>query len=140
MVGSKIREARQAQQRSLADVAGEVGISVATLSRIENGKQTLDLELFLSLSRVLKTAAPEFLGADGQQSRTDSDLARQIAALGPRGRTQLWQNLASEQRAVRARSRRESDQQLGSHVEELLAQLDFLREELESVKKRLRRR
>lgn len=141
MVGTKIREIRQGQQRSLADVASEVEISVATLSRIENDKQTLDLGLFLVLAKALKTSPHDFFGDDhGDGNGGDKDLAREIAALPLSDRTQLWQNLASEQRILRARSKRESDQQLGAHVEELLAQLDFVREELESVKRRLRKR
>lgn len=139
MVGARIREKRQAQQRSLADVAGQAGISVATLSRIETDKQTLDLALFVSLARVLKTSPHEFLDGD-QHGRSDRALAREIASLAPRDRAQLWQNLAAERRTIRSQSRRAADHQLGLHVEELIAQLDFLREELEAVKKRLRRR
>lgn len=140
MVGSRLRETRQGQQRSLADVAAEAGISVATLSRIENDKQTLDLSLFIVLARILKTAPQDFLGGDAGGDGADKDLARQIAALPIRDRTQLWQNLATEQRALRTRSRRESDQQIGVQVEELLAQLDFMRDELEALKRRVRRR
>lgn len=140
MVGLRIRETRQAQQRSLADVAGEAGISVATLSRIENDKQTLDLDLFIVLARILKTAPQEFLGDGADATGGDKDLARQIAALPARERLQLWQSLAAEQRAMRGRTRRESDQQIGLQVEALLAQLDFLRDELESLKRRVRRR
>jgi transcriptional regulator with XRE-family HTH domain len=138
MVGIKIRERRQSQQRSLADVASEAGVSVATLSRIENEKQTLELGLFLVLARVLKASPHDFFAAD-ENGTDDKDLAREIASLAPQDRTQLWQDLATEQRTMRARNRRDNNHQLGAQVEELLAQLDFVREELESVKKRLKR-
>ena len=65
LIGERIRELRQAQGRSLADVAGKAKVSVATLSRIENDKQSVDLGLFLVLAGILQVAAHELLGSDG---------------------------------------------------------------------------
>lgn len=140
MVGSKLRETRQGQQRSLADIADEAGISVATLSRIENEKQTLELGMFLSLARILKTTPHDLLGEAGLAGDDRDPLPRQIASLATRDRAQLWRDLAAEQRVVRSKSRRENDLQFTAHVEELLAQIEFLREELEAMKRRVRRR
>jgi transcriptional regulator with XRE-family HTH domain len=137
MIGEKIRELRQAQGRSLADVAGKAKVSVATLSRIENDKQSVDLGLFLILAKVLQASPGELL-----DPREDSDdgldpLARRIAMLDARKRTELWREVAAERRAQRnSRTRVDAAQQ----VEEMLAQIDFLREELENVRKRVRRR
>jgi transcriptional regulator with XRE-family HTH domain len=139
MIGARLREVRQSQERSLADIAGEAGISVATLSRIENDKQTLELGMFLVIARVLKTAPKELLGTQADALEKDP-LARQIASLGARERTELWRDLAAEQRARRSRSRAAAEQQIGAKIDELLAQLEFLREELESIKKRSHRR
>lgn len=139
MVGERIREARLAQDRSLADVAAKAQISVATLSRIETDKQSLDLGLFLSIAQVLQVSAQQLLGDQGTGSSGDP-LARRIAALGSRERLELWKDLAEERRTHRGKRRGAEARQVGQQVEELLAQVDFLREELESIRKRVKRR
>lgn len=139
MIGEKIRQLRQAQGRSLADVAGKAKISVATLSRIENDKQSVDLGLFLVLAKVLQVAAHELLDVDGDgdgNGKVDP-LARRIAMLETKQRTELWREVAAERRAQRGRNARND---AGQQVEEMLAQLDFLREELETVRKRIKKR
>ena len=139
MVGERICEARLAQDRSLADVAGKASISVATLSRIENDKQSLDLELFLSIARVLQVTTEHLLRDNVEESGSDP-LARRIAALGNRERLDLWRNLAIERRTRRSTKRGAEMRQVAQQVEELLAQIDFLREELESIRKQAKRR
>jgi transcriptional regulator with XRE-family HTH domain len=137
MIGVRIREVRLAQERSLADVAALADISVATLSRIENDKQSLDLGLFLSLAQVLQVPAQQLLGENGKNG---DQLARRIASLGSRERLELWKDLAEERRTNRTRKRGAEMRQVGQQVEELLAQIDFLREELESIRKRVKKR
>lgn len=139
MIGERIRAARLAQDRSLADVAAKAQISVATLSRIETDKQSLDLGLFLSIAQVLQISAQQLIGDDGNGHSGDP-LARRIAALGSRERLELWKELAEERRTQRGKRRGAEMRQVGQHVEELLAQVDFLREELESIRKRVKRR
>lgn len=134
MIGEKIREVRQSQGRSLAEVAGKAKISVATLSRIETDKQSIDVELLLVLSRVLGIEAADVLG---NGDATPDPLAQRIASLDPGKRTDLWRDLAAERRAQRAKSR--PSRNVGPQVEELLAQIDFLREELESVRGRIKK-
>ena len=138
MIGENIRQARQAQQRSLADVAKRAKISIATLSRIENEKQTLELGLFLTLAKVLDRAPNDLLGEDGGNEAGLDPLVKKIATFEATERTQLWRELASARRNVRIKNRRLQVKQLGQQVEELLAQIDFMREELENVRKRLR--
>lgn len=140
MIGEKIRQARLAQQRSLAEVAAKAKVSVATLSRIETDKQALDLALFLSIAKVLKIAANDLLGEEGVGDGEVDPLARRIAGLQARERVQLWRELAAERRSSRAGSRQQQMNNVGQQVEELLAQVDFLREELESVRKRIKKR
>jgi transcriptional regulator with XRE-family HTH domain len=150
MVGERIREARLAQSRSLADVAGKANISVATLSRIENDKQSVEVGLFLLLARVLTIPAHELLGTQDEEngngdgngnghSKLDP-LVRRIAALGSTDRLELWKELAAERRTRRGSARGSESRHMAQHVEELLAQVDFLREELEGVRKRIKRR
>jgi transcriptional regulator with XRE-family HTH domain len=139
MIGDRLRAARLAQDRSLADVAGKAQISVATLSRIENDKQSVDLGLFLSIADVLQVSAQQLIAGQGQGVSGDP-LARRIAALGSRERLELWQDLAEERRTQRGKRRGAEMRQVGQQVDELLAQIDFLREELESIRKRMKRR
>lgn len=135
MIGDRIRHTRTGQQRSLADVSSKADISVATLSRIENNKQALDLQLFLNLARILKVAPADLLGADGEAERSEP-LALKLAGLTAAERTKLWRDLAAAKRTPTLRRRTD---QIASQVEELLAQIEFLRVELEAVRKHVRR-
>ncbi len=127
-----MRQARVARQLSLADVASEAHVSAATLSRVERDKQAIDVGLFLTLAQVLNAAPADLLASsDGQES--DDALATRIAAMQSRERTQLWRRLNEQRREVRVRKRADLHN-LAQEVEELLAQMDFLREEIESVR------
>lgn len=69
-IGALVRERRGA--RGVRDAAKEIGVSAATLSRIENGKQP-DLATFEKLCRWLRISPSEFLdvgGADAQASQS----------------------------------------------------------------------
>lgn len=142
MIGERLREARQAQSLSLSQVAMKARVSVATLSRIETNKQGLEMGLFLTLSKILKIAPQELLGIDGENGNGNGNgsdpLVGKIAALDPLGRAQLWRDLAAARRTDR-HQRRSELRHVAQQVEELIAQLDFLREEFMSVRKRLRR-
>lgn len=133
MVGERIRQTRIGQERSLADVAGKAGISVATLSRVENNKQAVDVELFLRLAKILKVAAAKLLGDDGDS--VGEPLATTLGRLSQAERTKVWRDLAAARRGS-------SDKRIGkvtAHIEELIAHIEFLQMELEAVRKRIRR-
>jgi transcriptional regulator with XRE-family HTH domain len=140
MLGERIRDLRQAQGRSLADIAGKAQVSVATLSRIENDKQAVDLGLFLVLAKVLQVGATELLGQTGEQDEDVDPLARRIAMLETKKRTELWRDVVAERRSQRRGSRVTKTPDLGLQVEELIAQLDFVRDELETVRMRIKKR
>ena len=140
MIGERLRKLRHEQQLSLNDVASRAKISAATLSRIENEKQALAIDMLFALAGIL-SVAPEDLVAvrpDGDRSENENHLAEKIAALRSSERARLWRQLAAYQRAARARRRDKSD--AAGHIEELLAQVDFLRQEIESVRLGLRKR
>ncbi|HEV7427720.1 MAG TPA: helix-turn-helix transcriptional regulator [Thermoanaerobaculia bacterium] len=137
MVGNRIREARQSRNLSLTELAGRAEISAATLSRIERDKQNLDLGLFLTLTRILKLTPHEVLGDDVDEEGVDP-LVRAISGMQTGERAQLWRSLAAERKTHRAR--KNDGRAVVNEVEELLAQVDFIRGEIESVQKRLRRR
>lgn len=140
MIGERLRGARHAQGLSLAEVAAKVNVSVATLSRIENSKQSIDLQLFLHLAEALDVPAAEFLIPEQERTDTIDPLARRIAALHSRDRAELWRELASERRTLRPSGRPGASNQVAQQVEELLAQLDFLRQELVAMRMRVRKR
>src|SRR2546430_4592894 len=137
MVGTRIRETRTSRNLSLNDVASRAHVSVATLSRIERDKQGLDLGLFLILCRVLKALPHDLLG-DETDDNIDP-LALQIARLTHTDRVQLWRDLASARRngrdGLRSKVRRLNDE-----VEELMAQLQNVQAEIESVHTQMRKR
>jgi len=136
MVGAQIREVRTSRNLSLNEVATRAQISVATLSRIERDKQGLDLGLFLILCRILRAAPHDLLGDNG--SDIADPLAMQIAQLTHGDRIQLWHDLASARRTDRKVKSHLS--RLADEVEELLAQLEFVRSEIEAVQAHVRRR
>lgn len=136
MLGARLRQARQSRRLSLKDVASRAQISVATLSRIERDKQGLDLGMFFTLSKILKTTPQDLMGSDQEDGRVDP-LASQIARMDPTERTRLWKDLSAGVRS--SKQGRARLHNLSYEVEELLAQIDFLRDEIRSVQKRLRR-
>ena len=138
MIGDRIRHTRLGQQRSLADVAAKADVSVATLSRIENDKQALDLQLFLRLAKILKTPASDLLRDNGESEEAEP-LARRVADLPPSERAKLWRDLAAARRQAPPAARRRAVDQLTAQIDELLAQIECLRSELENVRKRIRR-
>lgn len=138
MIGERLREARLSRRLSLGDVAGKANISASTLSRIENNKQGLEIGLFLEIARVLEADPGGMLG-DPASGDTDV-LVDQITSLEPRDRAALWRDLSELRRAARSRNRPLHTASLGQQLDELLAQIDFLREEIEAVRADVKRR
>ena len=131
MIGNKLREARHDRSLSLTTVATKAKISAATLSRIENDKQGVELGLFVALARILNTPPHQFL-VEEQEPAVDP-LAVRIAALRTVDRATLWRDLAAERRVQRT-TRRTKLRNLCDQLEELAAQIEFLREEIENVR------
>jgi len=135
MIGNRLREARQARHLSLNSVAGKAEISVATLSRIERDQQRIDVQLLLTLMGILKLNAHDVIDDDVPADGVEP-LAAKISGLQPGERTRLWRELTATRKA--ARSDRTPARVVAQQVEEFLAQIDFLRGEIESVRKKLR--
>jgi len=139
MVGDRLRQARQAQQLSLAQVAEKAAISIATLSRIETSKQPLEVGLFLVIAHVLG-ASPQDLIIDVAEATGDrvDPMVMQIATLAPLARTRMWRGLAAQNRAQRA-GRRHAVSDLSQRIEEVVAQIELLRDEIESLRTQVKR-
>lgn len=141
MIGDRIRQARNARELSLTDVAQQAQISVATLSRIERDKQSIDLGLFLTLMKILELNPADLLNdADrkGGNGVSIDPLVARITSLAAGERTELWRALSN--RPVPSAERRHATRTLALQVEELLAQVEYLHNEVEAVQKRLKKR
>ena len=138
MIGARLREARLARHLSLNAIADKADISVATLSRIERDQQRIDVELLLSLLRILKLDARDVLSEESADSDGDGvdPMAAKICALPSEERTRLWRALATTRKAARSQS--SPGRAVAQQVDEFLAQIDFLRAEIEAVRKKLR--
>jgi transcriptional regulator with XRE-family HTH domain len=66
-VGERVRERRQALGRTLADVAGEAGISVSYLSAIEHGTNMPSLPVLGRLVHALRLTLHELLQSEERQ-------------------------------------------------------------------------
>ena len=100
-----------------------------TLSRIERDKQRIDLELFLSLTKILKAPPQDLLGEGNGSDEIDD----------PSERARLWRELTNVHRSRRPSRRVAQIRHVAQQVEELLAQLECMPVEIEAVYKRLRR-
>ena len=136
MIGIRLREARLARQLSLNSVAQKADISVATLSRIERDQQRIDVNLLLTLMKILKLNAQEVLDEKPADDNGVDPMVAKISGLPSQERTKLWRGLTATRK--NGGSLATASRTLAMQVEEFLAQIDFLRGEIEAVKKKLR--
>lgn len=127
-IGERLRRLRAERQFSLATVAEKVGVSVATLSRVETNKQNIDVAMLVTLAGILGVAPSEILG-DKESDDDHAVLTRRLSRLSRADRTKLF-----------VESSRRREKALASVVDDLLATLDILREELVEIQKGVRRR
>ncbi|HMM96311.1 helix-turn-helix transcriptional regulator [Phycicoccus sp.] len=62
-VGHRLRDVRARRRLTLAEVSGDTGISVSTLSRLESGARRATLELLVSLARTYRVTLDELVDA-----------------------------------------------------------------------------
>lgn len=77
--------------------------------------------------------------ADEGEGDRDEPLARKVASLASSERAKLWRELVAARKQNPAVTRRRRADQVASQLDELLAQIAFLRSELEDLRKRVRR-
>lgn len=132
-IGDRLRQSRRDRRLSLQQIADNAGISAATLSRIETGKQSLDVALFLRLAEILDTPPSNFLEPPPEQNGI-GEIRGTLLRLQPEQRAQLWTSLAVEA------SGSARPEPLPQRLEEMLAQIELLRAEVEAVRSQLERR
>lgn len=128
-IGPTLRRLRTEQDIALATVADQAGISIATLSRIETNKQSIDVTLLLTLTRILGVSAADVLGNQNEQEAVDV-LTRRVAALPAPDRTKLFLQSSRQRKA----------KDLQPVLDDLVATVDLLREELLGVQRVMRKR
>lgn len=62
-IGPRIKQVRATRKLTLAEVARESGMSVSTLSRLENGQRKATLELLLPLAMLYQLPLDDLIGA-----------------------------------------------------------------------------
>ena len=90
-IGALVRERRGA--RGVREAASEIGISAATLSRVENGKQP-DLGTFEKLCRWLEVSPSEFLDAGDAEGAASIHPVPIVATAHLRAKRQITPELA----------------------------------------------
>jgi len=113
----------------MAAVAEQAGISIATLSRIETNKQSIEVGLLVTLAQILEVSAADILGSDDEQDDVEV-LSRRVAALAPSARTKVF----------RKSSARRRPKDLQPALDDLISTVEMVREELLNVQRAVRRR
>jgi transcriptional regulator with XRE-family HTH domain len=132
-IGERLRSARRSRQMSLDSVAKQLGVSVATLSRIETNKQGIDLPFFIQLADVIGVAPASFLDEDGKANGNDG-LIRRLAAFPADERAQIMIAASRDGKPNGTRV------DLHRRLDTLLATLDIMRDQLLEVRLAVRKR
>jgi transcriptional regulator with XRE-family HTH domain len=96
LIGRRLRALRKGNNLSQREVAEAMGLPQSNLSRIENGKQRLNLGVLAGMLSIYHTTIQEFFAHEGEIGRTGGALTlreRQIVEsfrrLGPDDRREL---------------------------------------------------
>lgn len=128
-VGPTLRRLRTERSIALTAVAEQAGISIATLSRIETNKQSIEVGLLLTLAGILGVSGADVLGGSGERDDVEA-LSRRLAVLPPAARVQVFRKTAPRREA----------KDLQPALDDLISTVEMLREELLSVQRAMRRR
>ncbi|HSP33458.1 MAG TPA: helix-turn-helix transcriptional regulator [Thermoanaerobaculia bacterium] len=128
-VGPTLRRLRTDRDIALVAVAEQAGISVATLSRVETNKQSIDVALLFTLARILGTSPADILNSGDDREDIES-LSRRVAALPPEARTKVFRKSSASRKP----------KQIQPVLDELISTVDMMREELLTVQRAMRGR
>jgi transcriptional regulator with XRE-family HTH domain len=76
-IGPQLKAARERRGVTLTDLSATTGISVSTLSRLENGRRRPNLELLLPVAQALRTSLDDIVGIPLGDPRVPSVARRQ---------------------------------------------------------------
>jgi XRE family transcriptional regulator, fatty acid utilization regulator len=82
-LGQRLRHARRARGRTLADIAAEIGTASSALSMIENGRREPKLSMLQALAAALETPLDELLRAEPPSRRASLEIALERAQRDP---------------------------------------------------------
>jgi predicted transcriptional regulator/DNA-binding XRE family transcriptional regulator len=82
-LGQRLRHARRARGRTLADVAAEVGTAASALSMIENGRREPKLSMLQAIASTLETPLDDLLRAEPPSRRASLEIALERAQRDP---------------------------------------------------------
>ena len=134
-IGNALRTARTSRGMSLSEVGDAVGISAATLSRIETEKQGVDVEMLITLSRILRVSPADMLDSAEHQRNDGQALVSALAALPSEERARVVV-AAGRQNVSPKRSR----EHLQAQLDALLTTIDLIRDELRDIQRQAHRR
>lgn len=94
VIGMQLRDLRKSRDLSQREVADAIGLPQSNLSRIENGRQRLNLTVLARMLGIYQTSIQEFFARQDEAVRTGE-------ALVPRERqlVESYRRLSSEDRA-----------------------------------------
>ncbi|MDY3998977.1 MAG: helix-turn-helix transcriptional regulator [Blautia sp.] len=74
-IGEQIRKLRKKKKMSQEELACRIGVSVITVSRIESGMTTMNIQTLMNLSEILDVPVDEIL-----YRRSDEEMHRDTAS------------------------------------------------------------
>lgn len=86
-LGQKIRKRRRAIDKTLQQVAAEVGLSIGFLSQIERGASTPSLSSLSNIAEALGTTIADFVPAPRREGVVSREGEREVFSLGDPKRT-----------------------------------------------------
>lgn len=94
VIGLRLRDLRKSRDLSQREVADAIGLPQSNLSRIENGKQRLNLTVLARMLGTYQTSIQEFF-------TREEEAVRSGVAMNPRERTLIdsYRRLGAEDRA-----------------------------------------
>ncbi len=121
---------------SLGEVAGRAGVSVATLSRIETEKQSISVELLIELASIIGENPGALVSGDGHDGPASRrDLVRDLANRSASERAGIIALATKESRRGRAQH-----DALSAQIDNLLATIDLIVDEINELRKQVRRK
>lgn len=93
VIGRRLRSLRRTNDLSQREVADAIGLPQSNLSRIENGKQRLNLTVLARMLTIYQTTIQEFFSREGDVGREGDDLTQRERDL-----VEAYRRLAPEDR------------------------------------------